>query len=147
MAQRVAHLGCRQDSGVRSVAQRDVYVWHLDSSLFVNSGENDDPHRKGNRHVARGPPSLFGERRTSSVEPRSCSALGCNTLLNVDVFSDEQSSVRVWPRDFNKETIGCVRNRSVSTKFWGDTLTDTELEQQRETIPAGGPQSLQGGMA
>ena len=98
--------------------------------------------RKSPRRSRTSEPSCRAQMRK-----RFCSALGCNTILNVEVFRDEQSLVRVWPRDFFKETIRCVRNRSASTKFWGDTLTDTEPEQPRETPSAGGPQSLQGGMA
>ena len=56
------------------------------------------PHRKGTRHVARGPPILLAEWRGGSVQPMwFWSALGRNTTLNVEEYRDEQSSVRDWP--------------------------------------------------
>ena len=87
-----------------------------------------------------------GVQVLSSPDDRICSALGCNTILNVEVIPLRAKFGESLAQGFVQGNFRCVRNRSASTKLWGETLTDTAPERQHEA-PAGGPQSLQGGMA
>ena len=116
-----------------SSRKRDVCILDLDSSLFVYCGEKADPIGKELATLLADIRSFLGTgvQVLSSPDNRFCSALRCNTILNVEVFRDEQSSVRVWPRGF-KETIRCA------TKLCGEALTDTVLVRQREAPSVGG---------
>ena len=56
----------------------------------------------------------------SSPDERFRSALEGNTILDVEEFPDEQSSVRVWPVAFSREACRraqCPVDRSACERF------------------------------
>ena len=80
-------------------------VLDLVSSLFVHCGEKADPIKKELATLVADLRSFSrnGVEVLSSPDDSFWSAFRRTTILNVEEFRDEQSSVRVWSVDFSRE--------------------------------------------
>ena len=59
------------------------------------------------------------------------------TILNVEEFGDEQSSVRVWPRDFFKETgrpAQSLKPEMIYVRSEGLDMCVTEVAAPNESL-------------
>ena len=120
VARRVAPLGCRQASWRSLVTQRDFAV-----------AKRPTPSKRNSPRGSRTSDPSWG------VACGFCRAQMDITILNVEEVRDVQSSLRVWPRDFFKETgrpAQCLKPEMFYVRSEGLDMCVTEVVAPNELL-------------